>query len=79
MAQQLIKKFQDRVGRIIRVFKDTKTRQYTIEESLYDTSGNSMLTDHRGCAVAMISYTFNNRTACFNVLRDKYKRETRFA
>lgn len=78
MAQTLLKKFKDQVGRIVSVFKDPQTRKYTIEERLYDSEGNSLLVDHNGNSVAMISYTFNNRTSCFNVLRNKYKRETKF-
>lgn len=78
MAQQLIKKFKDRVGRIITVLKDKDTHEYTIQEQLYDREGNSMLTNSEGCSMVMISYTFKNRTSCFNVLRNKYKRETRF-
>ena len=74
MAQTLIRKYKDRVGRIITVLKDTVTKKYTIEERLYDCEGNSMLTDHNGCAVAMISYTFPNRKSCFKQLDNKYKR-----
>lgn len=75
MANLLIRKFQDRVGRIITVIKDTVTHKYTIEEKLFDAEGNSLLVDHNGCSVAMISYTFPNRKACMKELNNKYKRD----
>lgn len=74
MAQTLLRKYKDCVGRIITVLRDTETNKYTIEERLFDCEGNSMLTDHDGCTVAMISYTFPNHKSCFKQLGNKYKR-----
>ena len=77
MAQNLLRKFKDQVGRIVSVFVDTDTKQYTIQEQLYDYLGNSMLTNHEGNTVTMISYSFPTRKACFDVLNNKYKRQTK--
>lgn len=72
----LIKKYRDRVGRIVTVLKD-KCRNYTIQVKLFDKDGHSMLVDSKGLTVAMLCYTFRDRLSCMNELRNKYPRETR--
>lgn len=75
-TMQIIKKYYDRVGRIVSVFKDA-AHKYEIRLQLYNKHGESMLVDDRGCSVSMLCYTFPNRKACFRELNNKYKRENR--
>ena len=74
--QTLIRKYYDKVGRLVTVLKD-KCRKYTIQVQLYDRNGNSMLVNKEGITVAMLCYTFKDRVSCMNELRNKYPRETR--
>lgn len=63
----LIRAYKDVVGRIIRVFKNPTTREYTIDSRLYDGQGR---------AIALLTYSFKNRKACFKELQ-RYPREKR--
>lgn len=62
----LLKKYYDKVGRIVSVFKNTETRKYTIDARLYSNEGK---------ALAFTSYTFPNRKSCMEELK-RYPRET---
>lgn len=73
---QVIKKYYDRVGRIVTVLKD-KAHKYTIKLQLYNKWGESMLVDDKGYSVTMLCYTFKDRKSCFRELNNKYKRENR--
>lgn len=67
IKQILIRKYYDVVGRIVSVFKNPKTREYTIEARLYDRQGR---------AISLLSLSFPNRKACMKELQ-RYPREKR--
>lgn len=63
----LLKKYKDVVGRIVTVFRNKETKQYTIESKLYD----------RNCLPVMFfSLSFSSREACKEELK-RFPRETR--
>ena len=68
-AQQnvIIRAYKDVVGRIVKVFKNPVTHEYTISANLYDRQGQ---------AISLLSLSFPNRKACMKELQ-RYPREKR--
>lgn len=63
----IIRAYKDVVGRIVKVFKNPVTREYTISANLYDRQGQ---------AISLLSLSFPNRKACMRELQ-RYPREKR--
>lgn len=68
MAMQLLKKYKDRVGRIVTISKNVKSKKYQIDAALYGRNGR---------AISLVSFSFPNRKSCMDEVNRKYKRELR--
>ena len=65
-SMQQLKKYYDKLGRVVTVLKDKVTKQYRVEAKHFDAYSQS---------VVFFAYSFPNRTACFKALHDKFPRE----
>lgn len=65
----IIRAYKDVVGRIVKVFRNPATHEYTISANLYDRQGQ---------AISLLSLSFPNRKSCMQELQ-RYPREKREA
>lgn len=73
----LLKRYYDKVGRLVQVFKDKIKGTYEIQVQLLDKNGNSMLVSSDGFTVSMLCYTYRDRESCMKELKTTYARETK--